>query len=130
MNERGLILKTAAAAAIVAAVFLCVAAGGYALFVLAEGRWGAAPAAGVVALAAAMVAAVLCAAIWITGRDVRRATKTSAPPLSDYLVDLALRRPLATAALAAAAGWICLRNPRLVSLAFDLFLGGRRERDR
>ena len=121
------LIKLATAAAIVAAVSLAIIAGGYALFVVAAAQWGATVAAVVVALAALALAGAV-ALVW---REIerRRETKASAPGLSDYLIDFALERPVTTALLGAAVGWICLRNPRLVALAAELMFAGRRERD-
>ncbi len=121
MSPEGSVLKIAAAAAIVAAVSLSVVAGGYALFLVARDAWGAPAAAGVVAGCAILLAAIVGLIVWLVARTQEiHETKDAPPPLSDYLIDMALARPVTTAAIAAAAGWICLRNPRLVSLALEL----------
>lgn len=115
------VLRTAAAAAIVAAVSLSIVAGGYALFLVARDVWGAAPAAAVVAGCAILLALIIVLIIWLVGRTQEiHETKDAPPPLSDYLIDMAFKRPVTTGLIAVAAGWICLRNPRLVTLALDV----------
>ena len=129
MSQPVSLVRIAAAATIVAAVSLAVAAGGYALFVVSQAQWGATVAAAVTAIAALMLAG----GVALTWREIdrrRRATKPSGLGLSDYLVDVALERPVTTAIVAVVVGWICLRNPRIVALAADLFLVGRRKPER
>ncbi len=128
MNRPVSLIRIAAAATIVAAVSLAVLAGGYALFVVSQAQWGATVAAAVTAIAAL----ILAGAVALTWREIdrrRRATKPSRLGLSDYLVDVALERPVTTAIVAVIAGWICLRNPRIVALAAELLLVGRRNPD-
>jgi hypothetical protein len=100
--------------------------GGYALFVVAQNQWSTTVAAMVVA-AVALVLAGIVALAWREVDRRQRATKASAPGLSDYLIDFAIEHPVITALGGVAVGWICLRNPRLAALAADLLLvGGRR----
>jgi hypothetical protein len=117
------------AATIVAAVSLAVFAGGYALFNVAQAQWGATNAAVIVALAALILAGAVGLAWWLI-QQRRRETKAAAPGLSDYLIDIAIERPVTTALAAAAMGWICLRYPRLVATAAELLLVGRRNPER
>ena len=88
---------------------------------------GARPIAAVIVAVAALALAGALALGWREIERRRRETKASAGGLSDYLIDFALERPVTTALLGAAVGWICLRNPRLVALAAELMLAGRRE---
>jgi hypothetical protein len=122
------LIRIAAAATIVAAVSLAVLAGGYALFVVSQAQWGATVAAGVTALAA-LVLAGAAALIWREIDRRQRATKASTSGLSDYLIDVALERPVTTAIVAVAVGCLCLRYPRIVALAADLLFVGRRKPD-
>jgi hypothetical protein len=125
VSQSVLVFKTATAAVIAAAVVLCVGASGYALFVFAEPRVGPAAAAGIVALAAAFVAvlAVLVLRL-VDAEEPRRATKGGGGGLNDYLIDIALDRPIATAAVALAVGWFCVRNPKALATAAE-FLADR-----
>jgi uncharacterized membrane protein YbjE (DUF340 family) len=123
------LIKIAAAATIVAAVLLAVGAGGYALFNVAQAQWGATTAAVVVAIVALILAGAVALTWWLIDKR-RRETKAAAPGLSDYLIDIAIERPVTTALAAAAMGWICLRYPRLVATAVELLLVGRRNPER
>ena len=126
MNPGASLLRTATAAAIVAAVSLSVIAGGYALFLVARDAWGPAAAAGVVAGAGILLALIIGLIAWFASREVERYETEHAPPgLTDHLIDMALKRPIASAAVATAAGVIFLRNPRLAALALELLaIGG------
>ena len=122
-------IRIAAAAIIVAAVLLAALAGGYALFVVARSQWGVTIGAAVVCGVALGFAGVT-ALIWREIDRRRLATKASAPGLSDYLIDIAFERPVTTAVAAVAMGWICLRYPRVIALAAEVLLAGRREPER
>ncbi|HWE46467.1 MAG TPA: hypothetical protein VG407_10610 [Caulobacteraceae bacterium] len=123
------LIKIAAAAAIVAAVCVAVLGSGYALFVVADAQWGQTVAAIIVAVGALILAAIV-ALVWREAERRRRETKAAAAGLSDYLIDFAIERPVITALAGLAVGWICLRNPRLVALAAELLLVGRRRPER
>jgi hypothetical protein len=127
VNVRFLVLKLAAAAALAAAASMCVVSLGYALFALVKPPLGPSGAAAVVALAAALIA--LLAALTLHGKSpLRTEPKHAAAGLTGRLFDTAMERPLAVAALVAAAGWILFRNPSLVSMAAARFLERPRRR--
>lgn len=114
---RKLVLKLAAASAVAAAAAMAVVAGGYALFALLRDYLGPAGAAASVAAVAALFALVAALVLFgKTGAGRRREPRGGPAGLTDRLADLVRDRPVAAAAVAAAAGWIFTRNPALAAL--------------
>jgi dipeptide/tripeptide permease len=114
---------TAAVAAVAAAVAVCVVAASYAVYAVAE-QW-LSPA-GAAAVVAAVFAAVALVAAWLATRKVVPKASTSAPPPTpvDQVIDLAKSHPLAALGVGAAAAFVLVRNPAIVTAVISAFVAG------
>ena len=124
----------AAVAAMAAAAAVCVVAAAYALYAFIRSYLDPAWASAVIAVGFAVVAVVLA---WIAFRKTRPASfrrrRDEEPSLSVRLIELAREKPIIAAAVAAAAGFVVLRNPRVLATAITAAMAGRArdaERDR
>lgn len=113
----------AAAGAALAAAGVVVVAAAYALYALAKPFVGPAGAAGIVALAFAVILGV-GAAVAMSAAKGKRPKKphSDAEPRSllDRALEMARERPLVAAAGAVAAGLLAIRNPAVVAAALGL----------
>ena len=112
--------------AIVVAVSACVSlvAAAFGLFVLLRSLWGEAIAcatvAGVFALVALVVAFVASRPAPVAKRPVQTAPEPS--PILASLMAIVRDKPLVSAAVAAVAGIIAVRNPQVISSLIAAFL--------
>jgi len=113
----------AAIAALAAAAAVCVFAAAFALYALLRITMTAAAAAAVVALVFAAIAALIGVIMLRKGNPP--AERHQDQSISVRLFDLARERPLIAAAAAAAAGFVVLRNPSLMTAAFTAAMAGR-----
>lgn len=128
MILRRVLLLLAAAAALVAAVGVITIAIAFAIYAAFESMMGR-------AFAAAATAAVFAVAIGLTalvlglmaqaGQRARAARRSDAS-LSDRIMDLVREKPFAAAGIAAAAGLVAIRNPRIIGAVLGAFLEGWR----
>lgn len=135
MIFRRLSLALAAAACLATAASIVVVALAFALYAVLREPFGPAAAAGGVALAAALFmlifGVVLAQAARVgAGRRSRGRGGLDSARLVDAVEDLVRDRPIAAAALAAAAGWLFTRAPGLASALGEIISGrGRGRRD-
>jgi len=119
--------------AVVVAVSACVSlvAAAFGLFVLLRSLWGEAIAcaivAGVFALVALVVAFVASRPAPVAKRPVPAAPETS--PILATLMAVVRDKPLVSAAVAAAAGIIAVRNPQMISSLIAAFLQDSEPKD-
>ncbi len=122
-------LTTAMIVAVSACVSLVAAAFG--LFVLLRSLWGEAIAcaivAGVFALVALIVAFVASRPAPVAKRPVQTAPEPS--PILASLMAIVREKPLVSAAVAAAAGIIAVRNPQMISSLIAAFLQDSEPKD-
>lgn len=114
---------TAAISALAAAAAVCIFAAAFALYALLRYSMTPAGAAAVVALVFAAIAA-LVGVIMLRRGDPHRGHHED-QSLPTRLFDLARERPVIAAAAAAAAGFVLLRNPSLMTAAFTAAMAGR-----
>lgn len=114
---------TAAIAAVAAAVAVCVVAASYAVYALAALWLTPAGAAAVVAGVFALIAAVVA---WLATRKVvPKASKTPPPPTPlEQAFAIAQERPILALGVGAAAAFVLIRNPALVTAAISAFMAG------
>jgi len=114
---------TAAVAAVAAAVAVCVVAASYAVYALAA-QW--LTPAGAAAVVAAVFAVVALVAAWLATRKVvPKASKTAPPTPVDQVIDLARAHPLAALGVGAAAAFVLVRNPAIVTAVVSAFVAGK-----
>jgi len=119
--------------AVVVAVSACVSlvAAAFGLFVLLRSLWGEAIAcaivAGVFALVALVVAFVASRPAPVEKRPNPAPSETS--PILATLMALVRDKPLISAAVAAAAGIIAIRNPQMISSLIAAFLQDSEPKD-
>lgn len=121
-----IVLGLCAAAAIAAAAGVLVVAAAVGLYAVLEPRFGAAGSAGMVALAAAVLIALVGVVAWLQIRPVRAA---KAPPQGDMLaraMNLARERPIIAAAGVMAAAVIAMRNPALTAVVVKGFMDSKK----
>jgi uncharacterized membrane protein len=125
---RRVLLLIAAAAALMAAtgvITIAIAFAVYAAFEPMIGRaYAAAATAGVFAAAIALTALVL--GMLAQAGQRRRAASRSDASLTDRIMDLIREKPFAAAGIAAAAGLVAIRNPRIIGAVLGAFLEGWR----
>jgi len=125
---RRVLLLIAAAAALMAAtgvITIAIAFAVYAAFEPMMGRaFAAASTAGVFAAAIGLTAMIL-ALMAQAGRRARAANRSDAS-LTDRIMDLVKDKPFAAAGIAAAAGLVAIRNPRMIGAVLGAFLEGWR----
>ena len=128
MILRRVLLLIAAAAALMAATTVIIMAIAFAVYAALEPLIGR-------AYAAAATAAIFAAAIGLTalvlvlmaqaGQRARAASRSNAS-LTDRIMDLVREKPFAAAGIAAAAGLVAIRNPRVIGAVLGAFLEGWR----
>jgi ABC-type amino acid transport system permease subunit len=116
---RRLTLGVAAVACLATSAAMAVVAAGYALFAACVEQLGPAGASAVVALAAAVLALIFGLILALVARG-RKPAPRPVHDVADRLADLVRDRPIAAAAVAAAAGWVMTRNPALAKIASSL----------
>ena len=128
MILRRVLLLIAAAAALMAAtgvITIAIAFAVYAAFEPMIGRaFAAAATAGVFAAAIGLTALVL-GLMAQAGQRTRAASRADAS-LTDRIMDLIREKPFAAAGIAAAAGLVAIRNPRIIGAVLGAFLEGWR----
>ena len=128
MILRRVLLLIAAAAALMAAVCvitIAIAFAVYAAFDSMMGRaYAAAATAGVFAAAIGLTALVL--GMMAQAGQRARAARRSEANLTDRIMDLIREKPFAAAGIAAAAGLVAIRNPRIIAAVMGAFLEGWR----
>ena len=128
MILRRVLLLIAAAAALMAATTVIIMAIAFAIYAAFEpmiGRaYAAAATAGIFALAIGLAALVL-GLMAQAGQRARAASRADAS-LTDRIMDLIREKPFAAAGIAAAAGLVAIRNPRVIGAVLGAFLEGWR----
>ena len=127
--RRALLLAAAVAALMTATsvITIAIAFAVYAAFEPMIGRaYAAAATAGVFAAAIGLAALVLV--LMAEGRRKARARTASRPDagLTDRIMELIREKPFAAAGIAAAAGLMAMRNPRMIGSVLAAFLEGWR----
>ncbi len=121
-------LLIAAAAALMAATGVITIAIAFAVYAAFEPLIGR-------AFAAATTAAAFAAAIGLTalvlmvmaqGRRRNQASRRPDASLTDRVMDLIREKPFAAAGIAAAAGLMAVRNPKMIAAVLSAFLEGWR----
>jgi len=127
---RRVLLLVAAVAALMTAtgvITIAIAFAVYAAFEPMIGRaYAAAATAGIFAALIGLAALILV--MMAEGRRRRRAQTASRPDagLMDQILGLAREKPFAAAGIAAAAGLMAMRNPRMIGAVLGAFLEGWR----
>ena len=126
------VIQTLTTAIIVAvSVGVSLVAAAFGLFVLLRSLWGEAIAcaivAGVFALVALVVAFVASRPAPVEKRPVQAPPETS--PILATLMAVVRDKPLVSAAVAAAAGIIAVRNPQMISSLVAAFLQDAESKD-
>jgi len=124
LNLKRILNLAAAIAAVAAAVAVCVVAAAYAVYAVADTWLTPAGAAAVVAGVFALVAVV---AAWLATRKVTpRTPKGAAEPAApiDRIIGLAKERPLLALGVGAAAAFVLVRNPAVVTAVVSAFMAG------
>ena len=119
------VVKTLTTAVVVAvATGISIIATAFGIFVLLRSVWGEAAASVIVAVLFAILAlAVAVLASREAPAPVRQAQAApEMPPLAERLLELVRDKPLASAAVAAVAGFIAVRNPQILSTLMKVFL--------
>jgi hypothetical protein len=121
---RRLLLLLASLTALAVSAGVVVVALAYAIYALVKPFVGAAGAAGVVALAAALFIALIGAFLGNLGRAPRK--KPGAPEsIVDRIVDFVRNKPVTATAGAIAAGLLAVRNPQYLGALVRAFVEGR-----
>lgn len=124
MIFRRVLLLLAAAATLAVSAGVCVVALAFALYALVKPYVGQAGAAGVVALAAAILIGLVGAVLASQGRA--RKAKTPEPrSFIDRIAQFVRDKPATAIAAAAAAGLMAVRNPEYLGSALRAFIEGR-----
>ena len=124
MNFQKILRLAGAVAAVATAVAVCVVAASYALYAVAEAYIGPAGAAATVAGVFALIAVVVA---WLATRKVTPKRGVAPPPEPspmERVVGLAKQRPLIALGAAAAATFVLVRNPAMVTALVSAFLAG------
>ena len=104
-----------AIAALAAAAGVCMVAAAYALFAVVRVYLGPAGGAAVVAGAAALVAILLAVVLLRKANPPQHAAHVEEQSFTSRLIDLARDKPLLATGVAAAAGLMLMRNPKLMT---------------
>jgi hypothetical protein len=119
------VVKTLTTAVVVAvATGISVVATAFGIFALLRSVWGEAAASVIVAVLFALLAlAVAVLAAREAPAPVRQAQAVpEIPAMAERLLDLVRDKPLASAAVAAVAGFIAVRNPQILSALMKVFM--------
>jgi len=124
---RRLLFLLAGATALAVSAGIVVVALAFALYALAEPYVGRAGAAGIVALAAAILIGVLGFVLAMAGRSRPRKAKPGEPPetITDRIFDFVRSKPVTAIAGAVAAGILAVRNPGYLGSLVRAFVEGR-----
>ena len=130
MNIRRILHLAAAFAAVGAAAAVVIVAASFALYALVRPYLGEAGAAAVVAGVFALIAVVVA---WLATRKAvpkaRRGHKIDDANVTDRLIEMAKERPIvalgASAAAAAAALFVLVRNPAVITAVVSAFMAGK-----
>lgn len=124
MIFRRLLLLLASLSALAVSAGVIVVALAYAVFALAKPYAGPAGAAGVVALAAALLIGLIGVALANAGRPPKR--KADEPEnIFDRIADFVRSKPVTAIAGAIAAGLLAVRNPKYLGALVRAFVEGR-----
>lgn len=126
LNIRRVLRLVAAIAAVAAAAAVVVVAASYAVFALARMWLTPAGSAAVVAAVFALVAVIVA---WIAARPVTPPKRMPGPPeddasLVDRLIVIAKERPIVALGAAAAATFVLVRNPAVITAVVSAFMAG------
>jgi hypothetical protein len=128
---RRLLFLLAGATALAVSAGIVVVALAFALYALAEPYVGRAGAAGIVALAAALLIGVLGFGLARSGRRPARKPKPGEPDtITDRIFDFVRSKPVTAIAGAVAAGILAVRNPGYLGSLIRAFVEGREGRGR
>ena len=132
MIFRRLLFLLAGATALAVSAGIVVVALAFALYALAEPYVGRAGAAGIVALAAAILIGLLGFILAMSGRRRVRKPKPGDPPetITDRIFDFVRAKPVTSIAGAVAAGILAVRNPGYLGSLIRAFVEGREPRGR
>jgi hypothetical protein len=120
---RKILFGLIAASALAVATGVLVVAAAYALFALVREPLGAAGAAGVVALAAAVLIAFVGLVFALLARPApRRARVEEEQDLLQRLMSLARERPIVSVSALIGAVTLAIRNPALITIVMKAFL--------
>lgn len=122
MILRKVVLVLVAVFATATAAAVTVVAAAFALFALLRGPLGPAGAAAVVAGAAALLMGL---GALIAALMARPPTLKESDSFAVRMIDFAREKPLVAVAAAAAAGFIAVRNPKVVTTALTAFFAGK-----
>lgn len=127
MIFRRLLFLLAGLTALAISAGIVVIALAFALYALAEPYVGRAGAAGIVALAAAILIGVIGFALTQMGKVKARPRKAGAEPetITDRIVDFVRSRPVTAIVGAVAAGILAVRNPGYLGSLMRAFVEGR-----
>jgi len=123
---RRLLFLLAGATALAVSAGIVVVALAFALYALAEPYVGRAGAAGIVALAAALLIGVLGFVLAMSGRRPARKPKPGEPDtITDRIFDFVRSKPVSSIAVAVAVGVLAVRNPGYLGSLIRAFVEGR-----
>jgi hypothetical protein len=123
---RRLLFLLAGATALAVSAGIVVVALAFALYALAEPYVGRAGAAGIVALAAAILIGVLGFVLAMAGRSRPRKPKPGEPDtITDRIFDFVRSKPVSSIAGAVAVGVLAVRNPGYLGSLVRAFVEGR-----
>jgi hypothetical protein len=123
---RRLLFLLAGATALAVSAGVVVVALAFALYALAEPYVGRAGAAGMVALAAALLIGALGFMLAMSGRRPARKPKPGEPDtITDRIFDFVRSKPVTAIAGAVAAGILAVRNPGYLGSLIRAFVEGR-----
>ncbi len=125
MIVRKILLTLVAIVATAAASGVFVVAAAYGLFALVRPPLGAAGAAGVVCLAAALLIGAVGLVAALQARAVRRKAIT-APSLMHQIFELAKEQPIVSAGALIGAVTLAIRNPAVLTSVIKAFLNQKR----
>lgn len=124
MNLQKILRLAGALSAVAAAAAVCVVAASFALYAVTEPYLGRAGASAVVAGVFALIAVIVA---WVATRKVtpkRGLAPAPEPTPMDRVLGLAKQRPLIALGAAAAATFVLVRNPAMVTALVSAFLAG------
>jgi uncharacterized membrane protein len=126
LNLRRILNLAAALAAVFAAAAVCVVAAAFSLYAVTRAYIGPAGGAAAVAVAFAIVALIVA---WLATRKVtprtHRGARADDASLIDRLIVMAKERPLVALGAAAAAAFVLLRNPTVVTAIVSAVVAGK-----
>ena len=115
----------AAISAMTAAAGVCVVAAAYALYAFVRLYLDPAPAAAAISVGFALIAGLIALVAFRRAQPESFRARRGEEPLSARLIALAREKPMIAAAAAAAAGFVVLRNPKVLSAIVAAAIAGR-----